>query len=576
MCRKAEKEHLNSYYSLIHLARLTGNQMTRMYILAFPVVFWILSITLHEVEDEQQSRVCELRRQTMSEKIYIFDTTLRDGEQSPGASMNLQEKFRLAEQLVSLNVDVIEAGFPIASAGDFECVKKIADNIKGVQIAGLARCSQQDIDRAWEALKNGENPRIHTFLATSDIHMRHKLKMDREQVLELAIASVKHAARYTSNVEFSAEDASRSDLDFVCQVFGAVIEAGATTLNFPDTTGYALPDEFARKIRYLIENIPDIHKAVLSVHCHNDLGLAVANSLAAINNGARQVECTINGLGERAGNTAMEEIVMAIRTRSDLLNVHTDIVTENIHPSSRLVSTITGMPVQPNKAIVGANAFAHESGIHQDGVLKERTTYEIMNPSDIGLTKGNLVLGKHSGRHALKDRIEIMGYSLTDEELNRVFARFKTLADLRKEIFDEDVEAIIMDEIIRIPEVFELVSLGVMSGSMKLPTAAVRLKIDGEQKEGAAIGVGPIDATYRAIAKLTGTNSKLLFFSVSSITGGTDAQGDVLVRVEDEGRVVIGYGLDPDIITAAGKAYLNALNRLVYLQIEAGNREQNK
>jgi 2-isopropylmalate synthase len=508
----------------------------------------------------------------MSEKIYIFDTTLRDGEQSPGASMNMQEKFRLAEQLVSLNVDVIEAGFPIASAGDFECVKKIADNIKGVQIAGLARCSQHDIDRAWEALKNGENPRIHTFLATSDIHMRHKLKMDREKVLELATASVKHAARYTSNVEFSAEDASRSDLDFVCQVFGAVIEAGATTLNFPDTTGYALPDEFARKIRYLIENIPDIHKAVLSVHCHNDLGLAVANSLAAVNNGARQVECTINGLGERAGNTAMEEIVMAIRTRSDLLNVHTDIVTENIHPSSRLVSTITGMPVQPNKAIVGANAFAHESGIHQDGVLKERTTYEIMNPSDIGLTKGNLVLGKHSGRHALKDRIEVMGYSLTDEELNRVFARFKTLADLRKEIFDEDVEAIIMDEIIRIPEVFELVSLGVMSGSMKLPTAAVRLKIDGEQKEGAAIGVGPIDATYRAIAKLTGTNSKLLFFSVSSITGGTDAQGDVLVRVEDEGRVVIGYGLDPDIITAAGKAYLNALNRLVYLQMEAGNR----
>jgi len=508
----------------------------------------------------------------MSEKIYIFDTTLRDGEQSPGASMNMQEKFRLAKQLVLLNVDVIEAGFPIASTGDFECVKNIADNIKDVQVAGLARCSQKDIDRAWEALKKGENPRIHTFLATSDIHMRHKLKMNREQVLELAIASVKHAAAYTSNVEFSAEDASRSDLDFVCQVFEAVIEAGATTLNFPDTTGYALPDEFGRKIKYLIENIPNIHKAVLSVHCHNDLGLAVANSLAAINNGARQVECTINGLGERAGNTAMEEIVMAIRTRANLLDVHTDIITEHIHPSSRLVSTITGMPVQPNKAIVGANAFAHESGIHQDGVLKERTTYEIMNPSDIGLTKGNLVLGKHSGRHALKDRIEILGYSLTDEELNRVFTRFKNLADLRKEIFDEDVEAIIMDEIIRIPEVYELVSLGVMSGSMKLPTAAVRLKIDGEQKEGAAIGVGPIDATYRAIAKLTGTNSRLLFFSVSSITGGTDAQGDVLVRIEDEGRVVIGYGLDPDIITAAGKAYLNGLNRLVYLQKEAGNK----
>jgi 2-isopropylmalate synthase len=393
--------------------------------------------------------------------------------------------------------------------------------------------------------------------------------MDREQVLALAIDSVKYAAQYTSNVEFSAEDASRSDLDFVCQVFEAVIKAGATTLNFPDTTGYALPDEFGAKISYLIANIANIDKAALSVHCHNDLGLAVANSLAAITNGARQVECTINGLGERAGNTAMEEIVMAIRTRADQLTVHTDVITEHIHPSSRLVSTITGMPVQPNKAIVGANAFAHESGIHQDGVLKERTTYEIMNPSDIGLTKGNLVLGKHSGRHALKDRIEAMGHSLSNDELGRVFARFKNLADVRKEIFDEDVEAIIMDEIIRIPEVYELVSLGVMSGSMKLPTAAVRLKIGGVEKEGAAIGVGPIDATYRTIAQLTGTSSKLLFFSVSSITGGTDAQGDVLVRIEDNGKVVIGYGLDPDIITAAGKAYLNGLNRLVYLQKEA-------
>ena len=483
--------------------------------------------------------------------------------------MNMQEKFRLAQQLVLLNVDVIEAGFPVASAGDFECVRNIAENIKGAQIAGLARCNRMDIDRAWEALKNGENPRIHTFLATSDIHMRHKLKMDREQVLALAVDSVKYAAQYTSNVEFSAEDASRSDLDFVCRVFAAVIEAGATTLNFPDTTGYALPEEFGAKIAYLIENIPNIQQAVLSVHCHNDLGLAVANSLAAINNGARQVECTINGLGERAGNTAMEELVMILRTRADHLPVHSDVTTEFIHPSSRLVSTITGMPVQPNKAIVGANAFAHESGIHQDGVLKERTTYEIMNPSDIGLTKGNLVLGKHSGRHALKDRIEVMGYSLNREELERVFTRFKNLADVRKEIFDEDVEAIIMDEIIHIPEVFQLVSLGVMSGSMKLPTAAVRLKIDGVEKEGAAIGVGPIDATYRAIAQLTGTSSKLLFFSVSSITGGTDAQGDVLVRIEDDGRVVIGYGLDPDIITAAGKAYLNGLNRLVFLQKEA-------
>jgi 2-isopropylmalate synthase len=370
---------------------------------------------------------------------------------------------------------------------------------------------------------------------------------------------------YTANVEFSAEDATRSDIDFVCQVFEAVIEAGATTLNFPDTTGYALPSEHGEQISYLIENIPNIDKAILSVHCHNDLGLAVANSLAAINNGARQVECTINGLGERAGNTAMEELAMAISTRADRMNVHTDIATEHIHASSRLVSTITGMPVQPNKAIVGANAFAHEAGIHQDGILKERTTYEIMNPADIGLTKGNLVMGKHSGRHALKDRIEVLGYDLSDDELDRVFIRFKDLADLRKEIFDEDLEAIIMDEIIQIPEVFELISLGVMSGSMKLPTAAVRLKIDGNEKEGAAIGVGPIDATYQAIAKLTGTSSKLLFFSVSSITGGTDAQGDVLVRIEDNGKVVIGYGLDPDIITAAAKAYLNGLNRLVYL-----------
>ncbi|MBU0729579.1 MAG: 2-isopropylmalate synthase [Proteobacteria bacterium] len=503
-------------------------------------------------------------------KIVIFDTTLRDGEQSPGASMNLQEKFLLAEQLVKLRVDVIEAGFPIASKGDFDCVKHIADNIRNVQVAGLARCNVKDIDRAWEALKNGENPRIHTFLATSEIHMKHKLRMNRDQVLELAVASVQHAAKYTSNIEFSAEDASRSDLDFVCKVFEAVIQAGATTLNYPDTTGYALPDEYGRQIEYLINNIPSIEKAILSVHCHNDLGLAVANSLAAVNAGARQVECTINGIGERAGNTAMEEVVMAIRTRADKLNtIRTDIAAEHIHTTSRMVSTITGMPVQPNKAIVGANAFAHESGIHQDGMLKERTTYEIMNPSDIGLTKGNLVLGKHSGRHALKDRIEVLGYELDSEKLDRVFTRFKSLADVRKEIFDEDLEAIIMDEIIRIPEVYELVSLGVMSGSMKLPTAAVRMKINGEVKEGASIGVGPIDASYRTIAQLTGTKSKLLFFSVSSFAGGTDALGDVLVRMEDGGRVVIGYGLDPDIITAAAKAYLNGLNRLMYLRSEA-------
>ncbi len=504
----------------------------------------------------------------MSDKIFIFDTTLRDGEQSPGASMNMQEKFRLAQRLVNLRVDVIEAGFPVASKGDFDCVKNIADNLQGVQVAGLARCNKKDIETAWQALKDGEAPRIHTFLATSNIHMKHKLRMDRDQVLELAQESVRFAAGYTPNVEFSAEDASRSDLDFVCRVFETVIDAGATTLNYPDTTGYALPDEFGDQIRYLIENIPNIHKAVLSVHCHNDLGLAVANSLAAIKAGARQVECTINGLGERAGNTAMEELVMAIRTRSDQIKVHTDIVTEFIYPTSRLVSTITGMPVQPNKAIVGANAFAHESGIHQDGMLKERTTYEIMNPCDIGLSKGNLVLGKHSGRHALKDRVESMGYNLTDEELSRVFDRFKELADLKKEMFDEDLEAILMDEVLRIPEVYQLLSIGAMSGSKTLPTSSMQLMVDGEVVEASSLGVGPIDATFRAIADLTGTKSKLLHFAVSSITGGTDAQGEVMVRIEDEGRTVIGQGADPDIITAAAKAYLNGLNRLVFLKKE--------
>ncbi|MFH1216017.1 MAG: 2-isopropylmalate synthase [Pseudomonadota bacterium] len=503
------------------------------------------------------------------DKVYIFDTTLRDGEQSPGATMNMQEKFRLAQQLVKLQVDVIEAGFPVASVGDFDCVKNIADNIRGAQIAGLARCNKKDIDTAWEALKKGENSRIHTFLATSDIHLKYKLRMSREQMLDLAVESVKYAAKYTSNVEFSAEDASRSDLDFVCRVFEAVINAGAVVLNFPDTTGYALPEEFGAKIRYLMANIPNIDKAILSVHCHNDLGLAVANSLAAINAGARQVECTINGIGERAGNTAMEEVVMALRTRADQVNVRTDIVTEHIHASSRMVSAITGMIVQPNKAIVGANAFSHESGIHQDGILKERTTYEIMNPCDIGLTSGNLVLGKHSGRHALRERVKGMGYlNLTDEELNRVFLRFKEIADVKKEMFDEDLEAILLDEIVRIPETYQLVSLGAMSGNKTMPTAAVKLLVEGKEVQDAAIGVGPIDSAFRTIARLTGTTSKLLYFAVSSITGGTDAQGEVMVRIEDDGKIVIGQGADPDIITAAAKAYLNALNRLVYLKKE--------
>ncbi len=504
----------------------------------------------------------------MRDKIFIFDTTLRDGEQSPGASMNMQEKLRLAQQLTKLQVDVIEAGFPASSPGDFECVKAIAEKVKGVQVAGLARANAKDIDTAWEALKGADSPRIHTFLATSDIHLRYKLKKTRDEVLEMAAAAVKHAARYTSNVEFSAEDASRSDLDYVCAVFSAVIEAGATTLNFPDTTGYALPGEFAEKIRYLITHIPNIHKAIVSVHCHNDLGLAVANSLAAIESGARQVECTINGIGERAGNTAMEEIVMAIKTRSDRLNLKTDIAAEHIYPTSRLVSSITGMLVQPNKAIVGANAFVHASGVHQDGVLKERSTYEIMNPHDIGLTKGGLVLGKLSGRHALKDRINTLGYSLTDDEIERVFGRFKDLAAKKKEVFDEDVEALLMDEVFRIPDTYRLLSLSVMSGCGVTPTSAVNLEISGREVSKAAIGVGPIDATFKAIAKMVGTTSKLLNFSVSSITGGTDAQGEVSVHLQQGDKVVVGQGSDPDIITASAKAYLNGLNRLEYLKNE--------
>ena len=500
------------------------------------------------------------------DKITIFDTTLRDGEQSPGVSMNMQEKFRLAQQLVKLRVDVIEAGFPIASKGDFECVKNIADHIRDVRVAGLCRCNRNDIDVAWDALKNGDDPRIHAFLATSDIHLKYKLKKSRDQVLELAVASIKHAAKYTSNVEFSAEDATRSDLDFVCKVFEAVIDAGATTVNFPDTTGYAMPEEHAAQIKYLMENIPNIDKAILSVHCHNDLGLAVANSLAAVKAGARQVECTINGIGERAGNTAMEEFVMAVRTRADLMDVHTEVVTKQIHTASRLVSTITGMSVQPNKAIVGANAFLHEAGVHQDGVLKERTTYEIMNPGDIGLSKNNIVLGKHSGRHALQDKIKLIGYNLDNDELNRVFTRFKELADVKKEMFDEDLEAIVMDEVLKAPETFKLLSLGAMSGSKTIPTASVRILVDGKEKERAFTGIGAIDASFRAIADLTDTSSKLLYFAVSSITGGTDAQGEVLVRLEDKGKIVIGRGADPDIITAAAKAYLNALNRLAFLK----------
>lgn len=502
----------------------------------------------------------------MKNRIVVFDTTLRDGEQSPGASMNVDEKIRVANQLEKLKVDVIEAGFPIASDGDFDAVRKVAKAVKECEVAGLARANRKDIDRAWEALKVAVNPRIHTFLATSDIHLKYKLKKSREDVLEAAVAAVKHARSYTRNVEFSAEDAVRSDVDYLCRVVEAVVKAGAVTVNIPDTVGYAIPSEFGRLIRTIREKVPNIDETVISVHCHNDLGLAVANSLAAIENGAGQVECTINGIGERAGNASLEEIVMAIRTRGDLLHYETGIDTENIYPTSRLVTQITGMIVQPNKAIVGANAFAHEAGIHQDGVLKEKSTYEIMTPESVGVSHNLLILGKHSGRHAFKERIKELGYNLDDKNLEKAFVRFKSLADKKKEIFDEDLDAIIADEIIRIPDKFKLVYLNVSSGTVTVPTATVQMEVDGKMKQEAGFGVGPVDAVYETIAKITKTKSKLLRYSVSSITSGMDAQGEVTVRVEEDGKSVIGQGAHTDIIVASAKAYINAMNKLEYIK----------
>ncbi len=502
----------------------------------------------------------------MSDQVIIFDTTLRDGEQSPGASMNTAEKLRLARQLEKLGVDVMEAGFPAASKGDFEAVKLISENIRDVQVAALARTAKGDIDRAWEAIKDAAYPRIHTFIATSDIHMKYKLKMSREQVIETAVEAVKYAKSFTENVEFSSEDGSRSDWDFLCKVFGAAIEAGATTVNLPDTVGYAMPDEFAQLIIYLRENTPNIEKAVISTHCHNDLGLATANTLAGIKAGARQAEVTINGIGERAGNTSLEEVVMTLYTRKDFMGLTTRLKTHEIYPTSRLVSMITGIVVQPNKAIVGANAFAHEAGIHQDGVLKHRMTYEIMEPQTVGLETNRMVLGKHSGRHAFREKLSELGYDMTQEELNRLFEKFKELADKRKELVDEDIEALVAEEILRVPDVFELDYLNVVSGTVAVPTATVKLKIRGREMQKAGFGVGPIDATYNTIAKMTGSNSKLLRFTVSAITGGMDAQGEVTVRLMEDGIVALGKGTDPDIITASAKAFINGLNRLEYLK----------
>jgi 2-isopropylmalate synthase len=500
------------------------------------------------------------------DRVIFFDTTLRDGEQSPGASMNVAEKVRLATQLEKLGADVIEAGFPAASPGDFEAVQAISHKIKNIQVAGLARTSKDDIDKAWGAIKDAAHPRIHTFIATSDIHLEHKLKMNREEVIKTAVESVKYAKGLTDNVEFSAEDASRSDRDFLCRVLEAAVEAGAKTVNIPDTVGYALPNEFGELISYVRDHTSNIHKAVISVHCHNDLGLATANTLAGMISGARQVEVTINGIGERAGNTSLEEIAMSIHTRRSMLNLSMGINTKEIYPTSRLVSMITGIVVQPNKAIVGANAFAHEAGIHQDGVLKNRMTYEIMEPEMIGLSSNRLVLGKHSGRHAFRDKLNDLGYDLTPDEVNKLFNKMKELADKRKELEDEDIEALVAEEILRIPGVYQLVYLNVVSGTVTIPTATVILMIEGREVQSSGYGVGPIDAAYNTIAKMTGTSSKLLRFAVNSITGGMDAQGEVTVRLQENGLVALGKGTDPDIITASAKAYINGLNRLEYLK----------
>jgi 2-isopropylmalate synthase len=498
------------------------------------------------------------------DKLIVFDTTLRDGEQSPGASMTKEEKVRIAKSLERMRVDVIEAGFPIASQGDFEAVQAVARVVKESTVCGLARAVDRDIERAGEALKDAASARIHTFIATSPIHMKAKLRMGPDEVLAQAVRAVKRARALTDNVEFSPEDAGRSEPDFLCRVIEAVIIAGATTINIPDTVGYSIPQQFGELIRRLIERIPNSDKAVFSVHCHNDLGLAVANSLSAVLNGARQVECTINGLGERAGNAALEEIVMTVRTRRDVFSCDTVIDTTQIVPASRLVSGITGFPVQPNKAIVGANAFAHESGIHQDGVLKSRETYEIMRAQDVGWSDNRIVLGKHSGRNAFRTRLQELGVDFESEhELNEVFARFKDLADKKHEIYDEDLQALVTEtSLIAEHEMYRLVSLKVCSETGETPQAAITLDVAGKEQSGQVTGSGPVDAAFRAIESIVQSNSELQLYSVNAITGGTDAQGEVTVRLQRAGRIVNGQGADTDIIIASAKAYLNALNKL--------------
>jgi len=502
----------------------------------------------------------------MKDQLIIFDTTLRDGEQSPGASMTRDEKLRIAKTLERMRVDVIEAGFPAASSGDFEAVQAVAAAIRDSRVCALARAVQTDIDRAANAIRPANAGRIHTFIATSPIHMQEKLRMTPDEVLQQAVWAVNHARQYTDDVEFSPEDAGRSEIDFLCRVVEATIDAGARTINIPDTVGYNIPFQFGELIRQLVERVPNSDKAVFSVHCHNDLGLAVANSLAAVLNGARQVECTINGLGERAGNASLEEIVMAVRTRQDYFPCDTRLDTTHIVAASRLVSGITGFPVQPNKAIVGANAFAHESGIHQDGVIKKRETYEIMRAEDVGWTANRMVLGKHSGRNAFRTRLQELGIEFaTEEELNAAFTRFKELADKKHEIFDEDLQALVTEaelEQAQAQERYRLVTLHVCSQTGETPHARVTLSVDGQECNAVADGSGPVDASFKAIEEIVHSGSELQLYSVSNITSGTDAQGEVTVRLEKGGRIVNGLGADTDIVIASAKSYVMALNKL--------------
>ncbi|HMK60256.1 MAG TPA: 2-isopropylmalate synthase [Dissulfurispiraceae bacterium] len=492
--------------------------------------------------------------------VKIFDTTLRDGEQSPGASMNVEEKIQVARQLVKLGIDIIEAGFPYASPGDFDAVQRIANEISGATIAALARAKEEDIRSAFDSIKGATQKRIHTFHSTSDIHLKYQFRVTREEALKRSAEMVSLARTLVEDVEFSPMDATRSDVGYLLEVLDAVIAAGASTVNIPDTVGYTTPDEFGKLIKEIKKRIGS--KAVISVHCHNDLGLAVANSLAAIKNGAGQIECTVNGIGERAGNASMEEVVMALKTRPRYYKADTNIRTNEIYKTSRLVSKITGIAVQPNKAIVGSNAFAHESGIHQDGYLKERSTYEIMKPEDVGIPRSKLVLGKHSGRHAFKTRLLDLGYELSETDLNSAFDKFKHLSDQKKYIFDEDIETLVSQEVSKVPEIYALAGLSVSSGTESKPSASIKMSVRGKIVERSETGDGPVDAVYRSIAVITGTESNLLKFDVKGITGGTDALGEVVVTLEESGKTVRGQGADTDIIVAAAKAYINALNKL--------------